>query len=134
MQLFISDLEWQKYYKYTTDIAALHDISISSPRPQCRRQLPRKFDDIGIMESTEARRTVETGESYKISLYFPILNAIISELQNRFDNKYLDLIRAIQCCNPSSSQFLEIDCLLPLIESYSCLNKDRVTMECTLAK
>ena len=32
------------------------------------------------------------------------------------------------------SFILEIDCLLPLIESYSCLNKDHVTMECTLAK
>ena len=74
-------------------------------------------DDIMIMESTGAREIVETGESYKISLYFPILDAIISELRNRFDNKYLDLMRAIKCCNPSSSQFLESDCLLPLIES-----------------
>ena len=134
LQLFRSDLEWQKHHKYTTDIAALHHISVSSPRPQRQRQLPRRFDDIMIMESTGARETVETSESYKISLYFPILDAIISELRNRFDNKNLDLMRAIQCCNPSSSQFLEVDCLLPLIESYSCLNKDHVTMECTLAK
>ena len=86
------------------------------------------------MESTGAKEIVETGESYKISLNFPILGAIISELRNKFDNKNLDLMRAIQCCNPSSSQLLEIDYLLPLIESYSCLNKDHVTMECTLAK
>ena len=86
------------------------------------------------MESTGARETVETGESYKISLYFPILDAIISELRNRFDNKNPDVMRAIQCCNPSSSQFLEIECLLPLIELYSCLNEDHVIMEYTLAK
>ena len=133
LPLFRSDLEWQKHYKYTIDIAALH-ISVSSPRPQCRRQLPRRFDDIRIMESTGARETVETGESYKISLYFPVLDAIISELRNTFDNKNVDLIRAIQCCNPSSSQFLGTYCLLPLIQSYSCLNKDHVIMECTLAK
>ena len=133
MQFFRGDLEWQKHYKYTTDIAALHDISVSSPRPQRQRQLSRRFDDIMIRESTGAREIVEAGESYKISLYFPILDTIISELQNRFGNKNLDLMRAKQCCNPSSSQFLEIDCLLPLIESYSCLNKDHVTMECTPA-
>ena len=85
------------------------------------------------MESTGAREIMETGESYKISLYFPILDAIISELRNRFD-KNLDLMRTIQCCNPSSSQFLEIDCLHPLSESYSCLNKDHVTTECILTK
>ena len=107
LQLFRSDLEWQKhYYKYTIDIAALHDISVSSPRPQCQRQLPRRFDDIVIMESTGAREIVETGESYKISLYFPILDAIISKLRNRFDNKNLDLMRAIQCCIPSSLRLI----------------------------
>ena len=43
LQLFRSDLEWQKHYKYTTDIATLHDISVSSPRPQRQRQLPRRM-------------------------------------------------------------------------------------------
>ena len=54
LQLFRSDLVWQKYYNYNTDSAALHDIRVSSPRPQCQRQLPRRFDDIVIMESTGA--------------------------------------------------------------------------------
>ena len=36
-----------------------------------------------VMQTTGAKKT---GESYKISLYFPILDAIISELQNRFGN------------------------------------------------
>ena len=35
LHLFRSDQEWQqKCHKYTTDIAALHYISVSSPRPQ----------------------------------------------------------------------------------------------------
>ena len=46
----------------------------------------------------------------------------------------LHSIRAIQCCNPSSPQFLEYDHLLPLAELYSCLNKDYLMMECLLAK
>ena len=132
LHLFQSDLEWEKHYKYTTDIAALHSISVSStPRPQRRRQLPRRFDDAVVMETTGAR---ETGESFKISLYFPILDAIISELRNRFDNKNLDLMRAIQFYNPLSPQFLEFERLLPLTKLYSCLNKDYLMMECSLVK
>ena len=49
LQLFQSDLEWQKHYKHTTDIATLHDISVSSPRSR-QRQLPRRFDNVVIME------------------------------------------------------------------------------------
>ena len=41
---------------------------------------------------------------------------------------------AIQCCNPSSPQFLESEHLLQLAELYSCLNKEYLMMECTLAK
>ena len=134
LTLFRSDLEWEKHYKYTTDVAALHNISVSSPRLQRQRQLPRRFDDAVIMQSTGARETMATAESYKISLYFPILDAIITELRNRFDSKNLDLMRAIQCCNPLSAQFLDIEHLLPLVESYSCLNKEYLTMECRLAK
>lgn len=134
LELFRSDSEWQKHYKYTADIAALHDISISSPRPQRQKQLSRRLDDVIIMETTGARNVMENSENFKINLYFPILDGIILELRNRFDNKNLGLMRAIQCCDPSSPQFLDINHLLPLVESYSCLNKDYLTMECTLAK
>ena len=77
---------------------------------------------------------METSEHFKISLYFPILDAIISELRTRFDDKNLDLMIAIQCCNPLFPQFLELEHLLPLAELYSRLNKEYLMMECILAK
>ena len=41
---------------------------------------------------------------------------------------------AIQCCNPSSPQFLDFEHLQPLAHLYSRLNEDYLMMECTLAK
>ena len=80
LDLFQSDLEWGKHYKYTTDIAALHEISVSLPRSQHQRQLPWKFNDGLVMQTTGSRETMEASEHFKISPYFPILDAIISEL------------------------------------------------------
>ena len=81
LHLFRSDLEWEKHYKYTTGIAALHKISVSSlSRSQHQRQLPRRFDDGLVMQTTGSREAMETSKHFKISLYFPILDAIISEL------------------------------------------------------
>ena len=86
------------------------------------------------MHTTGSREAMETSEHFKISLYIPILDAIISELHSRFDDKNLDLMTAIQCCNPSSLQFLDFEHLQPLADLYSRLNKDYPMMECTLAK
>ena len=44
-------------------------------------------------------------------------------------------MQAVDYCNASSSNFLEFDFLLPVIESYSChLNQHLLQMECILAK
>ena len=44
-------------------------------------------------------------------------------------------MKAIDCCNPSSSNFLEFNYLLPVVKSYSChLNQHLLQIECTLAK
>ena len=42
-------------------------------------------------------------------------------------------MRTIQCCNPNSTYFLNVDYLLPLIEAYN-LSKDSLSAECLIAK
>ena len=55
------------------------------------------------METTGARNAVDSSEDLKVHLYFPIPDAIILELQRRFDDKNLDLMKAFQCCDPVST-------------------------------
>ena len=70
----------------------------------------------------------------KVSVYFPILDSILSELKKRFDNKNISLMKAVQCCSPSSADFLEMDKLMPLVDSYGFIDKHLLQMECVLAK
>ena len=81
LELFRSDQEWEKLYKYTTDVAVLHNISTISQRPRCSRQTPRRLQDGIILEAIGTRDNLTTSQQYKTTVYFPILNLIIVEMK-----------------------------------------------------
>ena len=130
---FRSDTEWGKVFKYVQDVATLHHIDVSTSRPQRQRQVPRRLEDGFVLDTTGSRDVLSTSEQFKISVYFPILDAMLSELDHRFTDKNLELMRAIQACHPQSIHFLQQDKVLPLANSYS-LNSDCLSMECSLVK
>ena len=85
------------------------------------------------MESTGSRETLSTSCQFKISVYYPILDAMLSELRYRFEDKNLEHMRAIQACNPKSKNFLEPTILTEFGEFYH-LNTTTLSMESLLAK
>ena len=133
LQHFRSDVEWGKMYKYVGDVAALHNIRETPLRPQRQKRLPKRLNDTIVMETTGSRNIVSNSENFKVCLYYPILDAMITELQRRFDSKNLELMTSFQCCVPESPYFLDTDHLLPAAEFYK-LNKDSLAMECVIAK
>ena len=136
LQEFRSDEEWDKLYKYVTDVAKLHDINEAPPRPRRQRRLPSRLSAeanvIIALETIGFRETVTASNDYKICLYYPVLDAVILELNSRFAGKNLDLMRSIQCCNPESPHFLNSNYLTTLAEMYR-LDKKSLSMECKLA-
>ena len=122
LQQFRSDEEWSKLYKYVVDVASLHNIEVAplqNIRSHRTRRMPKKFDDVVILECTGSREMATTNDDYKISLYFPVLDAVMTELHSRFEDKNVQIMRAIQCCNPNSTHFLDVNFLAPLIEIYN---------------
>ena len=55
------------------------------------------------------------------------------ELNHRFGERNVELMRAIHACDPRSSQFLEPEQLQPLVDYYS-LDSESVRMESILFK
>ena len=133
LQSFRSDEEWEKLHQYVKDMAALHSITEEPPRSQHKKRMPKCYDFGIVLEITGSRESTDSSQSMKVSLYFPILDAVIAEMQRRFDDKNLKLMKAFQCCVHDSPHFLDIDHLLPVVDLYH-LNKESLTMECTIAK
>ena len=57
LQQFKSDKEWNKLYKYVADVISLHNIEISPLRFQRPRTMPKRFEDVIVLESTGPRET-----------------------------------------------------------------------------
>ena len=132
---FRSNNQWDHIYKYVKDIANLHGISIDLPLPCHRKKTSRRLQDGIVLESTGVRDAVSPSlsEHFKTTLYLPVLDAMLSELERRFTDKTLMHMRAVQACVPRSPHFLESNQLTPLADSYG-LNESTLDMECTLVK
>ena len=72
-------------------------------------------------------------EQLKVTLFLPVLDAMLSELERRFSDKNITHMRAIQACAPGSPHFLEASHIAPLADFYG-LDKNALPMECSLAK
>ena len=77
------DSEWEKAYSYTESVAKLHHITPESTIVRSRRPL-RRFDKGILYETTGARETGQVSESYKVNLYYPVIDALLFELKQRF--------------------------------------------------
>ena len=134
LQSFRTDTEWDKHYKYITDATSLFDIAVMPLRPRCSRHLPQRLRDAIVLESHGSCEASSISHDIKISVYYPILDSIdsiLSEIKKkRFDNKNVALMKAVQSCSPLSSEFLEMDMLMPLVESCGFIDNDLLRMEC----
>ena len=82
LQSFRTDTEWDKHYKYITDAASLFDIAVMPLRPRRSRQLPQRLWDAIVLESHGLGKASSTSHDIKISVYYPILDSILSEIKN----------------------------------------------------
>ena len=133
LQEFRSDIYWEKLFQYTKSIAELHNFEIQPLSEARQRRLPRRFRDCVILETTGSRDVLSCSNNYKTKLYFPIIDTFLSEISRRFDEKNINIMHAIQACNPLSKKFLVPNVILPLIEIYG-LDKEMVELEAKLVK
>ena len=122
MEEYRSDRYWEHLYSYVQDVAKLNNIpedDLQANKPRRRQtRVPSRLDESLIIESTGARTNLSTSADYKINLYFPILDTVITELKTRFASTNLAIMKSIQACSPHCDSFLDSSCLMPLIEHY----------------
>lgn len=140
IESFRSDEEWMKLLSYAKNIADTHDISThtltANSSRQRRKVMPQRYNDEVVFETTGSRDCPSEDDAHsmlKSNLYFPILDAILVELNSRFSQKNLELMRSLHACCPRADNFLEITPLKPLISAYD-LDYQQLTTETLLAK
>ena len=93
----------------------------STLRPQHRQRPPSSLDNYFITGDTIG--TIEVSESssktYKLSVYFPTLDVIVSEMNELFSNGNLLLMKGIDALSLRSTNFLSITEMEPFLQHYS---------------
>ena len=110
-----SDDYWKKVYAYAIMVSKHHNIDVELRRKSKRQsRLPGRLDD-GLV-CTPVRHRALSGdvvnncsEHLKITLFYPMLDAFILELNKRFSFDNIQIMQAIQACNPKSDDFLNSD-------------------------
>ena len=135
LKSFRNDETWDLTFKYIKDAATLHSIEMEEPRPIRQRRRPQRMDDFASSSITSIglRESLTTNHSLKVTVYFPVLDTILSEMDRRFSSTNVAVMKSLQACHPSSNTFLEASQFNTLTTLYS-LDSDLLTTECLLAK
>ena len=133
VEVFHQDTEWKKLCDYSMSVAKSKNIGIEiSPQRRQRHLLVRLRDGI-VMESTGHREVPTEVANLKTSVYYPVLDLLISDMKKRFNEKNMMLLKSIDACAPDSNSSLNADVLLPMAKFYN-IDLSTFHMEDTLAK
>lgn len=143
LEEYRSDDYWKKVYAYAVIVSKHHNVDVEL-RKKSKRQsrLPGRLDD-GLVCTPVGHRTSSggvvnncsdsTSEHLKITLFYPMLDAFILELNKQFSFENIQIMQAIQACNPKSDNFLNSDKLVGIAQKYN-IDTETMNEETTLAK
>ena len=126
----LSDFRSIDYWsKVSTQIAQLHSVDIQPMSRQRKR--PARLSESVLLESTGSRESLSNSEELRINFYLPVIDKFLQELNDRFNNSNILIMKGIAACTPSSSTFLCYEDLELLAKEYN-IQTDALQVEVSL--
>ncbi|XP_066965519.1 zinc finger MYM-type protein 1-like [Macrobrachium rosenbergii] len=115
-----SEKAWHSIWEKAVAMSQTHSIEVS-PAKQRIHKLPRHLKDAVVLETTGHREVCkhEEQEGYKNTLYYPVMDKLLTEIESRFDDANRSLFHSISSLDPSSPQFLRQDQLETMAAKYN---------------
>ena len=93
-------------------------VTVASLRNRHHCRLPRHLDESSVVESSVGRSTDAPIEEYWTDVYYITLDAMIHEMNERFSELNLSLLKALDALIPNSDLFLNLSTLKPFLSQY----------------
>ena len=113
---------FRSIYDQIIQFCQMYNIDIKQKRKRCRtRTIPARFSD-SIITSSVGHRDDEANDESQIrtSIYYPLIDAILIELNDRFSNSNINLLTSLSSLNPENENFLKFQSLRQFAEHLSC--------------
>uniref|UniRef100_H2ZTL9 TTF-type domain-containing protein n=1 Tax=Latimeria chalumnae TaxID=7897 RepID=H2ZTL9_LATCH len=78
-----------------------NNIDIWEVEPTVRRKKQKRMDDFLVESTCDIREEISGLDNFRMKLFYPSLDRILSEIGQRFSSVNADLMKGVQACNPS---------------------------------
>ncbi|CAF3965624.1 unnamed protein product [Rotaria magnacalcarata] len=107
-----NDESFNQIYEKVKEFCNSNDIDfVQQYRSYRTTAVPARFQEFIIDSTIGQRETLQTSTDYLNRLYFPLIDCMLVELNDRFSSKTLSLMKSISTVYPSSTSFLNTDAI-----------------------
>ncbi|CAF3969951.1 unnamed protein product, partial [Rotaria sordida] len=101
-------------YTQITSFCEEHHIDLSStPRLRRIKTISSRFKNVFVFSTIGQRDNLNNENNYRINLFYPIVDAVLIELNDRFSDHNLEILIGISALCPDNENFLQTEILKP---------------------
>jgi hypothetical protein len=121
--------EFAKLYDQITEFSAENNIDLNIKIKERRtRRTSTRFENCIITCTVGQREEIDNKNKYRVFVFYPVIDSILLEMNDRFSTTNLEILRSISSLSPDSTAFLKIEelkALCVMLESdISLLNNE----------
>jgi hypothetical protein len=103
------------------EFSADNDIDLDvKMRARRERKTSARFKNCLITSTIGQREEIDSKNKYRIFFFYPVIDSILIEMNDRFSKTNMEILRAISSLSPDGSTFLEIEELKALCVMLQC--------------
>ncbi|CAF4508695.1 unnamed protein product [Rotaria magnacalcarata] len=102
--------EFSKLYDQIIEFSGENNIDLNNKMKERRaRKTSTRFNNCLITCTIGQREEINNKNKYRIFVFYPVIDSILIEINDRFSKTNMDILRSVSSLSPDSSKFLEID-------------------------
>lgn len=123
---------WEKIWKESIDLAEACDIDLHEA-PVRRRRQPRRLEGFSVEAPIGNRPKLVTQSDYCTQVYYPVIDRLKAELENRFSNDACRVLTGVAALNPKDDTFLDDAPIVGMAQHYG-VQAGNIPAELTLVR
>jgi hypothetical protein len=110
-----SNEEWMTVWEVAVSIAKKCDIAVTPLRARRPRTPPRQLEESFVITNNTTTTGDTSCEEYRTVVYYATIDVLLTELNDRFSELNLSLLRSLEALIPTSTQFLDVTLIKPFL-------------------
>jgi hypothetical protein len=113
--------EFNRLFEQIAEFCFKNGINLNIPvRHRRAKTVSTRFKDCIVMSTIGQREDISDKSEFKDRIFYPVIDSILIEMNDRFSNDNLAILRGVSSLSPDSATFLEVEELKYLCSVLQC--------------